>query len=387
MATTEHPAISTFDQAPDIDQGPALVRTVWVLISLSALVCAARLYIKVKIAKKIFWDDIFILLALVTGAMHAVCITASQHYGLGRHMYYIAENPQNLSNTLRVGFYTFVWAFLSPMAGRLSFCFFLLWVIGENPRIKRWPIYSAMVIQVVVNIASIVVMYAQCGTDLNILWDLLRAGEVSTRCWDPRIQTWWGYFSGSINSATDLFLTVLPAVVVSFSKLTWRSRIGLMALLCLSFLAMIACIKRTVEAKVLSEWADYTYDLVPYAIWVSVEINVVIIASSIPILRPLFKRHGLSSVMQRNVTERSDMETGSTLSPYTSSSKSPYGNTSSPFDKARIHTHTSSISSQEKILPPRPEQFTITRTVEVSVSHSPRDRNLVHAALIGLPVD
>lgn len=185
--------------------------------------------------------------------MHAVCITASQHYGLGRHMYYIAENPQNLSNTLRVGFYTFVWAFLSPMAGRLSFCFFLLWVIGENPRVKRWPIYSAMVIQVVVNIASIVVMYAQCGTDLNILWDLLRAGEVSTRCWDPRIQTWWGYFSGcmlpnrnrvtrgtdsilAINSATDLFLTVLPAVVVSFSKLTWRSRIGLMALLCLSFL-------------------------------------------------------------------------------------------------------------------------------------------------------
>lgn len=229
MATTEHPAISTFDQAPDIDQGPALVRTVWVLISLSALVCAARLYVKVKIAKKIFWDDILIVLALVllpaeqvsqtssltscqvTGAMHAVCITASQHYGLGRHMYYIAENPQNLSNTLRVGFYTFVWAFLSPMAGRLSFCFFLLWVIGENPRIKRWPIYSAMVIQVAVNIASIVVMYAQCGTDLNILWDLLRAGEVSTRCWDPRIQTWWGYFSGCMLPNRNRVREVLTA--------------------------------------------------------------------------------------------------------------------------------------------------------------------------------
>ncbi|KAG8630119.1 hypothetical protein KVT40_001738 [Elsinoe batatas] len=372
MATTEQPSLDSLDRGPDVDQGPALVRIIWVLLAISTVFCAARLFVKIKIARKIFWDDVFIILALVMGVMHGVCITAAQKTGLGRHMYYIAANPDHLSNTLRVGFYSFAWAFLSPMAGRLSFCFFLLWVTGENPRVKRWPIYFFMVLQVVVNVASVAVMYSQCGKDLDILWTLWRIQEVPTKCWDPRIQTWWGYVSGSLNGLTDLFLTVLPAVVVSFSKLTWRSRIGLMALLCLSFLAMVASIKKTIESKVLSEWVDYTYDLIPYVIWVSVELNIVIIASTIPILRPLFKRHGLSSVMRRNVTDSRDPE----LAPSTS-----------PCDKTRVRTHTSSISSREEILPARQEQFTITRTVEVSVSHGPKDRNLVHAALIGLPVD
>ncbi|KAF4547772.1 Hypothetical protein D9617_36g063100 [Elsinoe fawcettii] len=372
MNVADHPALDALGRGPDVNQGPALVRIIWILLAISSVLCIARLLVKIRIARKIFWDDVFIVLALGMGIMHAVCITASEKTGLGRHMYYIAENPDNLSNTLRVGFYSFAWSFLSPMAGRISFCFFLLWVTGENPRIKRWPIYFFMVLQVIVNVASVVVMYAQCGKELDILWTLSRIQEVPTSCWDPRIQTWWGYVSGSLNSLTDLFLTVLPAIVVSFSRLTWRSRIGLMALLCLSFLAMVASIKKTIESRVLSEWADYTYDLIPYIIWVSVELNVVIIASTIPILRPLFKRHGLSSVMRRNVTDSMDPERVQSTSPY---------------DKGRLRTHTSSISSQEKILPPRQEQFVITRTVEVSVSHGPKDRNLVHAALIGLPVD
>ncbi|PNS17839.1 hypothetical protein CAC42_16 [Sphaceloma murrayae] len=371
MAAAQHATIEQLDRGPDLDQGPALVRILWVLTAISTLFCMARLFVKIKLTRKIFWDDVFILLALAMGYMHAICITASQKSGLGRHMFYIAANPEDLSQTLKVGFYSFVWAFLSPMAGRLSFCFFLLWVIGENSRVKRWPIYVFMVLQVVVNVASVVVMYAQCGKELDILWTLWRVNEVSTVCWNPKIQTWWGYVSGSLNSLTDLFLTVLPAVVVSFSKLTWRSRIGLMGLLCLSFVAMVASIKKTIESRVLSEWADYTYDLVPYVIWVSVELNVVIIASTIPILRPLFKRHGLSSVMRRDVAEHSDIE----------------ASTTSPYSKSHLRTHASSVSSQEKILPARMEQLTITRTVEVSVSHGPRDRNLIHAALIGLPVD
>lgn len=44
----------------------------------------------------------------------------------------------------------------------------------------------------------------------------------------------------AINSFTDLFLTILPAVIISFSSLSRKSRLGLVFLLCLSCVYVLA---------------------------------------------------------------------------------------------------------------------------------------------------
>ena len=57
-----------------------------------------------------------------------------------------------------------------------------------------------------------------------------------------------------------------------------------------SIFAMVACIVKTVELKTLGSRTDFTYNVSSFIIWLSVENYVVIIAASIPTLRPLAMR-------------------------------------------------------------------------------------------------
>lgn len=130
-----------------------------------------------------------------------------------------------------------------------------------------------------------------------------------------------------------------------------------------------------------SKLTPSTDDLVDYIIWISVELNIVMVAASIPILRPLFTRGGLS-----RLARRPQMSARETRSPSTGSS------IAMSKQRPRVATrHLSSTSSQEDILARDPndsfgeESVGITRTVEVSVTYAPNDATWVHAALVGLP--
>ena len=144
------------------------------------------------------------------------------------------------------------------MVGRISFCVTLLFLAGTDSRVKKWPIWSFIVIQVLVNLASVVAFYGQCGTKLDIYWTPSKTAMMSTHCWDPRIQTELGYFAGSVNCVTDAFLTVLPAVLIEHTKLSLKKKVGLACLLCLSVLALVASIVKTYAVKALSQVTDYT---------------------------------------------------------------------------------------------------------------------------------
>ena len=54
--------------------------------------------------------------------------------------------------------------------------------------------------------------------------------------------------------------------------------------------AFIASIVKTYEIHILNERGDITYNFVNFVVWAALEINIVIIAASIPTLRPLFAK-------------------------------------------------------------------------------------------------
>jgi hypothetical protein len=101
------------------------------------------------------------------------------------------------------------------------------------------------------------------------------------------------------NSFTDLVLTLLPFLILKNLKLELKIRIGLSLLIGMSVLAIVACIVRTIKLKSLGSRTDFTYNMSMFVIWVTIEKYIVIIASSIPTLRPLalkFSRRGLSEL-------------------------------------------------------------------------------------------
>lgn len=164
------------------------------------------------------------------------------------------------SSTLRIGSFTLLWAYLSPMFGRMGFCVTLLYLTGTDPRVPKWPIWGFLGLQFLINVAVIIVFFTQCGTQLELMWSTTQAGMMKylTTCLDPRIQTDLGYFQGAFNTLTDAFLTVLPALLIEHTRQPMKTKIGLGLLLCLSMLAMVASIVKTYEARALSAVLDYT---------------------------------------------------------------------------------------------------------------------------------
>lgn len=69
-----------------------------------------------------------------------------------------------------------------------------------------------------------------------------------------------------------------------------RTRVALCVIMGLSFFAMIACIVKTIELRALGDRHDFTYTTANFVIWFTIEQYVVIIAASIPTIRPLALR-------------------------------------------------------------------------------------------------
>ena len=73
-------------------------------------------------------------------------------------------------------------------------------------------------------------------------------------------------------------------------QMEFHTKLALSVLMGFSIFAMIACIVKSIELKVLGSRNDFTYNSSRFIIWLTVENYVVIIAASIPTLRPLVLR-------------------------------------------------------------------------------------------------
>ncbi|TKA72549.1 hypothetical protein B0A55_07756 [Friedmanniomyces simplex] len=375
-------ALATATQNPtysNTNGGPILVKVVWILLTISAIVIFARLYTKLRKTHRLYWDDVLITLAWVFGCVHASQITWAVHYGLGRHM--LSLTAEQREQVLRIGAWSLLCGFLSPMAGRVGFGVTILCLAGTDSRVKKWPIWLFIAGQFIVNISAVIVFYSQCGSDVGLVWSAMahpeNAAKYHAKCLNrmslsAKLQTDYGYFQGSFNTLTDVFLTALPAILIGHTKLSKKTKIGLACLLCLSVLAMIASIVKTYEARALSEIIDYTHDLCAYVIWISIELNVVMIGSSIPLVRPLFVRSGRRRAAQQKLQKWDRSTLGSFMS-----RKGPRANLSRVDSAERI-------MSQCPIPMENLEESGIQVTREVMITYENTDRPFVHAALVGL---
>jgi hypothetical protein len=163
-------------------------------------------------------------------------MTESYHWGLGRHSYYLSPDQKvqfRKYNDIAGGFMV-----ASPMSGRISFCLFLLNAIGTRKVVQRL-LYIAIVSQALVNLVGIILAYIGCGSRVAL-------------CVSPAVLIGYAYlFSGSLytlwqyhcanyvtawNAFTDLFLTLLPVILLQNLKLYWKKKIIAMVLLGLSTL-------------------------------------------------------------------------------------------------------------------------------------------------------
>jgi hypothetical protein len=112
---------------------------------------------------------------------------------------------------MRFAFLLQGWGIASPMFGRISFCLFLLRIFSSNDREKHlgYTLWFAIVSQAAVNVATIFIIYTQCGRHPEALWD----ASVHATCLAPEVQTNFSYFqSGKVYPVARGFLLTLHSV-------------------------------------------------------------------------------------------------------------------------------------------------------------------------------
>lgn len=97
------------------DRGPAVFTvTLWTLI-LATCIVAARLLCRIRIVRRVTWDDYFIVIAWIFAVVLSACIELGVSKGLGRHDENIA--PENW-NALRRYEYAFSVLYVGLVACR-----------------------------------------------------------------------------------------------------------------------------------------------------------------------------------------------------------------------------------------------------------------------------
>lgn len=125
----------------------------------------------------------------VTDLVHAAILTVAQHYGLGKHIWNLTRHDR-----MHAMKYTVILEGLtvaSSMFGRISFAIFLIMVLGKTAWKKRCILWSLVAVQAIINVITIVQIYAQCGTHLSALWD--REEAKTAHCQSLSVETKIGY--------------------------------------------------------------------------------------------------------------------------------------------------------------------------------------------------
>ncbi|KAJ8117330.1 hypothetical protein OPT61_g1456 [Boeremia exigua] len=132
----------------------------------------------------------------------------------------------------------------------------------------------------------------QC-TPIAAAWDTrLRPppiGRGTARCFTMQTFAQIGMFNSIVNILTDFLLALLPVPLIWRLQLNMRTKVSLILVLSLGLFACVAGIMKTrLNKTILSDPNRFIYD--GYSMWNFIELDVGIIAGSLPAVKPLFNR-------------------------------------------------------------------------------------------------
>lgn len=206
-------------------------------------------------------------------------------------------NPNDMPEFARYMYIGHGLGFIAPAFGRVSFCLYMMRVIGSASLRRRNTLRVFIGLQIVVNLAMTILVFTQCGSFDN-LWK--NGFAPTSKCVSVPVAEGVALTVVTFNSITDLYLTILPAQVVwTIRAMTARTKIGVSITLCVSLFASIGSICKIYYTYVLySGKSDIFLAFARLYIVMAVEINVVIMVASLPILAPLLSKgsnHGSSA--------------------------------------------------------------------------------------------
>ncbi|KAF1845270.1 uncharacterized protein K460DRAFT_376726 [Cucurbitaria berberidis CBS 394.84] len=240
---------------------------------IAVVTVALRLYTRFFLVRFVGVEDYGIILAM------SMLIWTEAKWGMGRHISDVS--PHDLVKTLKVP--TF-WA--SFIIYGLSLGLTKGSILLQYQRVfktKRFQIACWTVVAIVIGytMSSLFSCIFYC-IPLRSFWT-----REPARCVNQHAM-WFAI--AAINILTDFIIIILPMPVIRSLRLGRRQKTALTAIFAVGGFVCIVSILRLQSLVAISKSQDLTYDNPSSAAWSSIEVNVAIICSCLPLFRPLLAR-------------------------------------------------------------------------------------------------
>ncbi|EFY92846.1 integral membrane protein [Metarhizium acridum CQMa 102] len=162
--------------------------------------------------------------------------TPEVQYGTGRHLEFLSEDEKMQS--VKLDWVSQAFHIMSTAVAKMSIVLFIRQIIGKGHS-RMWFLYIMVAMLFVVSVVCVAFIFAQC-TPAAALWDpgLSEVGK----CWDPKVQQGYGYFTASLSVFSDFALAVFPVTVLWNLHMEWRLKMSLMFFMGLGALTEQFCI-------------------------------------------------------------------------------------------------------------------------------------------------
>ncbi|KAF3799355.1 hypothetical protein GCG54_00001397 [Colletotrichum gloeosporioides] len=261
------------------ERGPALLIIESISLSIALICLLLRLYVRVFMMRKSWWDDWLMVGAAIFSISVTVCvILATQVYGWNLHIWdtTFAQRIQGRQISI-VGQTLFVFASgLSKLSILTSYL--RIAPLGSTfQRVTQVTIGAVLALIVI----FLMVLWTQC-IPIWHYWDLTVMDRNCMAEWPP--------LAGQTITTviTDIIVYLLPMPTLFRLRLPVLQRIVLIILFSLGTVVVVAGIMRTWWTYYVEEMTyDVTWDGFELWIWTALEANLAIICGCVPVLRRL----------------------------------------------------------------------------------------------------
>ncbi|OLN83433.1 hypothetical protein CCHL11_03055 [Colletotrichum chlorophyti] len=189
------------------DKGPSIIITICIIVGISTLFVAGRLFVRLKILGKAHLDDHLTVLSLILSYVTVALEIWAVQCGNGRHADTLSTQQQSAAILSTIsGFPPNVLAYTVPKFAVIALLIRIL-NPGKKHRIVLWAMATGALALVSL---CIIVLFVQC-TPSHAQWDFT---VTEKSCWSPWVLVNIAIVTGAYSAALDLYLAVYPATVL-----------------------------------------------------------------------------------------------------------------------------------------------------------------------------
>lgn len=197
---------------------------VWVMAAVATCFLGARLCIKLRGHKGMWWDDHALVASWAMLLAYAGTTTYCVSVGLGSHGGSSNIDPSSLQLGVVI---STIFSALGAAWSKTSFALTLLRITREGSRLVYWGIWFVIITMNLVLAFNAIIGFIWCDPP-QAAWN----SEINGNCWDRAVVVHYTVFGAAYSAAMDFMLAMVPWFVIM--KLSMRKKEKLGVVLCMS---------------------------------------------------------------------------------------------------------------------------------------------------------